>query len=199
MNYWIIIDDTEQGPYSIEQLKEIGFTADTPVWYEGRADWVAASAVDELAALLPAPEPPALPVETPPVPEAAAAFQVPDVPAVPAVPVPQAQPVPQPAAPAQSTMIYAPAGAIPPGYVLVAQGEPKCPPTYLVWAIICTIVCFLPFGICAIICAAKVSGHFKAGRLEKAHKMSERAALFIILSIVAWLIWMPFSVVFAML
>ena len=57
----------------------------------------------------------------------------------------------------------------------------------------------LVMGVCAIICAAKVSSHYKAGRLEKASRMSERAALFVILSIVAWLIWIPFSVVFAML
>ena len=117
-----------------------------------------------------------------------------DIPVVPSAA--QASPEVQPQ---QSQVIYAPAGAIPAGYVAIAQGEPKCPPTYLVWAIISTIVCFLPFGICAIICATKVNGHFKAGRLEKASKMSERAALFVILSIVAWLIWMPFSVVFAMM
>lgn len=191
MNYWIIIDDTEQGPFTIEQLQENGITADTPVWFEGQNDWVPASQVVELAALLPAPEPPAVPDTTPVAPSMSPAI---DVPAVPDA-TRQATEPQQPTA----RVIYAPADAIPAGYVAIAQGEPKCPPTYLVWAIICTIVCFLPFGVCAIICATKVNGHFKAGRLEKAQKMSERAALFVILSIVAWLIWMPFSVVFAMM
>lgn len=177
--YWIIINDTEQGPYSLEQLSGIGLTADTPVWREGMADWLPASQVDELADLMPAPQPPAIPVEE--TAEAAVDMTV----KAPVTPAP---------------VIYAPADAIPAGYVAIAPAaEPVCPPSYLVWAIIATVVCFLPFGVCAIICAAKVKGHFRAGRLEKASRMSERAALFVILSIVAWLIWMPFSVVFAML
>lgn len=175
MNYWIIIDNTPQGPYTPQQLSEMNLTAHTPVWHEGLTDWLPACKVDEIAGLLT----PAAPAITMPTPAATVA------PATPA-PIVQAAPVtPTPAAPT----------AVP----VTPAVEPKSPPTYLVWAIITTIVCFLPMGVCAIICAAKVSSHYKAGRLEKASRMSERAALFVILSIVAWLIWIPFSVVFAML
>lgn len=190
--YWIIINDTQLGPYSLEQLGEINLTANTPVWREGMTEWVPASQVDELAALIPAPQPPAVPTE--------AYDSTVHTPAVTVQDTPTVAIEPTPATVAVQPTVYAPANAIPAGYVAIAPaGEPVCPPTYLVWAIIATIICFLPMGICAIICATKVKGHFNAGRLEKASRMSERAALFVILSIVAWLIWMPFSVVFAMM
>lgn len=190
--YWIIINDTQLGPYSLEQLGEINLTANTPVWREGMTEWVPASQVDELAALIPAPQPPAVPTE--------AYDRTAHTPAVTVHDTPTVAIEPTPATVDVQPTVYAPANAIPAGYVAIAPaGEPVCPPTYLVWAIIATIICFLPMGICAIICATKVKGHFNAGRLEKASRMSERAALFVILSIVAWLIWMPFSVVFAMM
>lgn len=190
--YWIIINDTQLGPYSLEQLGEINITANTPVWREGMTEWVPASQVDELAALIPAPQPPAVPTE--------AYDSTVHTPAVTIQDTPTVAIESTPATVAVQPTVYAPANAIPAGYVAIAPaGEPVCPPTYLVWAIIATIICFLPMGICAIICATKVKGHFNAGRLEKASRMSERAALFVILSIVAWLIWMPFSVVFAMM
>lgn len=191
--YWIIINDTQQGPYSLEQLGEINLSTNTPVWREGMTEWIPAGQIEELAALIPAPQPPAIPTDayveagghTP----AATIQTIPVATIEPATTIVAGQPT-----------VYAPANAIPAGYVAIAPaGEPVCPPTYLVWAIIATIICFLPMGICAIICATKVKGHFKAGRLEKASRMSERAALFVILSIVAWLIWMPFSIVFAMM
>jgi len=181
MDYWIIINDTEQGPYTLEQLAIKDLTPDTPVWCEGMADWLPAKRVDELIPLLP--QPPAVPIQVPPVPETETCH------------------TPQPAQTdkAVQPLIYAPANAIPAGYVAITPAEAKCPPTYLAGAIICTILCFLPMGICAIICSIKTSGHFRAGRMEKASRMSERTALFIILSIVAALIWMPFSVVLAMI
>lgn len=190
MDYWIITDDNRQaGPYSLQDLSECDITPDTPVWHDGLNDWVKASEVEELAALL-ASQPPAVPVEEP----TGAQVIITCDNAEPQ----QQQPADQPASPA---VIYVPAYAIPPGYVPVvpAGTEPKSPPSYLVWAIICTIVCFLPLGVCAIIFSTKVKSHFKAGRLDKAYRASELAALFVILSFVVWLVWLPFSIVFAML
>lgn len=184
MNYWIIINETEQGPYTIEELAGMELTARTPVWCEGMPEWVPLETVEELAALLPAET-----VETAGVPAETA-------PAEPAVT--DVTPAPEAVTP-QATVIYAPADAIPPGYVVIQAAEAKCPPTYLVLAIISTIVCFLPLGVCAIICSTKIRKHFRNGDLEKARRMSERTALFIILSLVVWLIWLPFSVLYAMM
>ena len=202
MNYWIIINETEQGPFTVEQLRDMNLAGETPAWCEGMTDWVPASQIAELAAIIV----PAVPVETPPVPV------VPQVPPVPSddnavmpeqacPPVPEAQaPVMQTAThePQPAQVIYAPANAIPAGYVAVVKDDTKYPPTYLFWAIFSTIAFFLPLGVCAIICSVKTKGHARAGRFDKASRMSERTALFVILSLVAWLIWMPFSVVFAM-
>lgn len=191
MNYWIIIDETEQGPLTIEELRGMAIGPDTPVWCEGMADWMPASQIPELAGLIVAPV-----VETPPVP-ADAAVQVPPVPATAVSPLPQVPAQPCPAAP-QPEIVYVPADAIPAGYVAVMPAGGKCS-TYLFWAIFSTIVFFLPLGICAIICSVKTRSHLRAGRIEKAARMSERTALFVILSLVSWLIWMPFSVVFSMI
>lgn len=183
MNYWIIINETEQGPYTVDDLAGMELTPATPVWCEGMPDWQPLDTVPELAALLQPAEAEQASVE----PEVAEQPEAVEIPA-------QAE---SPAAPA--TVIYAPADAVPPGYVAIQAVGPKCPPTYLVLAIICTIVCFLPLGVCAIICSTKVRKHFSNGDYEKAARMSERTALFIILSLVTWLIWMPFSILFAMI
>ncbi|MBD5180361.1 MAG: DUF4339 domain-containing protein [Bacteroidales bacterium] len=101
----------------------------------------------------------------------------------------------------ESEMVYAPIGEVPEGYMPLAPetGKPKCPKSYLVLSIISTLLFFLPLGICAIFCSAKVEPHYQAGRYEQAYKMSNRAQLFIVLSIVCMLIWLPFSIIFAML
>lgn len=191
MEYWIIIDEAEHGPYTLGQLENIEFSGNTPVWHQGLADWVPAAQVDELGYILSrrAPAPAVVTAEVS-VPAEAADGITPR----------EAEPAPAQADVTVETPrpLCVPADAIPAGYVLVARDETKCPPTYLVWAIITTVVCFLPMGVCAILCANKVKKHFKAGNFDRACAMSERAALFVILSIVAWLVWMPFSIVFAM-
>lgn len=58
------------------------------------------------------------------------------------------------------------------------------PPTYLAWSIVMTILCcFIP-GIVAIIYSSQVSAKFYQGDLEGAHRASERAQIWIIVSFV---------------
>lgn len=78
-----------------------------------------------------------------------------------------------------------------------AQSEPECPPTYLVWSIIVTVLCCLPFGIAAIVCSAQVKSAYSRGNLPKAEKMSEAAQWCIILSIVLGLLWIPVQMAFS--
>lgn len=162
MDYWIIENEEQVGPLSIDALKELGITPSTPVWHDGLTDWLPASSLPELQPLF--------------------------VPAHPIVPV---QP---PVVPQQG---YTPAVACVSASA-VATGD-SCPPNYLVWAIIVTVLCCLPLGIPAIIYAAKVKSYYRSGNMAMAHKASERAALFVILSFVLGLIAIPFQMVMQMI
>lgn len=48
MEFFIIMNDQQQGPFTIEQLSGMSIMPDTPVWHEGMADWTTASNVAEL-------------------------------------------------------------------------------------------------------------------------------------------------------
>lgn len=48
-------------------------------------------------------------------------------------------------------------------------------PNYLVWAILATVFCCLPFGIVAIVYASQVSSHLAAGNYEAALRSSNTA------------------------
>ena len=52
MNYFIIVNDQQQGPFTIDELKLRAITADTLVWAEGMPEWVPAGQVDELKVIL---------------------------------------------------------------------------------------------------------------------------------------------------
>ncbi len=53
MNYWLMVDNNRIGPLTLDQvLGQPGVTMQTPVWYEGLADWTTVAAVPELAARL---------------------------------------------------------------------------------------------------------------------------------------------------
>ena len=61
--YFIVENKEHQGPFSIEELREMGITADRLVWSEDMTDWTPASEIEELKAVLkPAPlTPPRVP------------------------------------------------------------------------------------------------------------------------------------------
>ncbi len=49
------------------------------------------------------------------------------------------------------------------------------PDSYMVWAILCTVLCCLPLGVVSIIYAAKVDGLYKAGDYQGAIDASNNA------------------------
>jgi len=49
------------------------------------------------------------------------------------------------------------------------------PPSNLVWAILCTLFCCLPFGIVSIVFAAQVNGKWQAGDVAGAQESSRKA------------------------
>ncbi|MBA4717225.1 MAG: CD225/dispanin family protein [Verrucomicrobiales bacterium] len=50
-------------------------------------------------------------------------------------------------------------------------------PSHLVWGILVTLCCCLPFGIVSIVYASKVDGFVVAGDIEKAKENSKKAAM----------------------
>ncbi|MCY4528103.1 MAG: CD225/dispanin family protein [Chloroflexi bacterium] len=57
------------------------------------------------------------------------------------------------------------------------DGPPPHVPNHLVWAILVTIFCCLPFGIVSIVYAAQVNGFVAEGRLDSARQASENAKM----------------------
>ena len=54
------------------------------------------------------------------------------------------------------------------------QGQPE-PENYLVWAILCTVLCCLPIGIVSIVYSTKVSGLWSQGRYAEAQAAADSA------------------------
>lgn len=65
-------------------------------------------------------------------------------------------------------------------------GEPLRPrPTsYLVWAILATVFCCLPFGIVSIVYAAKVDNAYNMGLIAESYRLSKNARTWMIVSAV---------------
>ncbi len=61
MNYFIIINGRQSGPHSLNELRSMQITRQTPVWTDGMPDWADAGDVPELAVLF-APRPPKAPL-----------------------------------------------------------------------------------------------------------------------------------------
>ncbi len=87
-----------------------------------------------------------------------------------------------------------PPGGYPPGgYVPGTPGPgwqslgPK-PPSYLVWAILTTLFCCLPFGIVSIVFAARVDSKYNAGDVAGSREASEQAKKWAIVSAVTSLV-----------
>lgn len=52
MEFFIIQNDEQHGPFTIDQLRDMGIEATTPVWHSGLDNWTLASDIDELRDLL---------------------------------------------------------------------------------------------------------------------------------------------------
>lgn len=74
---------------------------------------------------------------------------------------------------------------------------PKQPSSYLAWAIVVTLLCCLPAGVAAIIFSCRVNSKWARGEYDDAVRASNRAQLWIILSIVHGLIWSVASMFWA--
>lgn len=86
-----------------------------------------------------------------------------------------------PEMPMQQVVPIAPLSPIPP---LPPSQRPEMPPTNMVWAIVSTLLCCMPAGVVAIIYASQVASKFYAGDVLGAKKASDRAAIWVIASVV---------------
>lgn len=75
-----------------------------------------------------------------------------------------------------------------PGY----QGYPE-PNNHLVWAILCTVLCCLPFGIASIVYSTKVAGLWSQGRYAEAHDASAKAKKWAIIGAVTGAVFIAIS------
>ena len=181
--YWIVVDKSHEGPFTLEELVSLHVSPETYAWYPGLPKWTRVKDIPELAdAIAEAAEAEAAETEVP-------AVEPDPVPAsVPPPPPPlrvSTQPVqPQPVMEMKETK---------------CENEEKRPANYLAWSIITTILFFLPLGIVAIIFSSKVNGQWALGKREEARKSSELAAWFSNIAFVVGLIWYPFSVAIAMI
>lgn len=83
---------------------------------------------------------------------------------------------PQPGWPGQQPGWQAPQ----PGW----PGQPE-PENYLVWAILVTVLCCLPFGIVSIVYSTKVSGLWSQGRYAEAQAAADNAKKWAIIGAIA--------------
>ncbi len=152
MNYWIIHNGLKLGPMSLEQVRAMNLSPETPVWRTGMPDWATACDFPELADTLAIPH-------IPPTPAPLAA--------TPCEPMPE-------------------------------QVRPM-PSSYLAWSIVATILCCIPFGIVAIYYASKVESRYISGNIDGAYRASDNAQLWIIVSISAGLVALPFQMLFSLI
>ena len=66
--YFININSEQKGPFSLEELKDMQLTKNTPIWYKELEDWTTVDKIDEVKELLGSTPPPftTIPVTPPP-------------------------------------------------------------------------------------------------------------------------------------
>ena len=198
--YWVNIDGIQSGPISRDELANIDFNPEvTYVWHEELDDWQRIDRLSEFADIVAAKQKAAAEsaehselseqsehsenseqseesehsessVTPPPVPQ----------PPMPQPPMPQ-PPIPQPPMPQPPVAPEAEA------------------PTNLVWAVIATVMCCQITGVIAIVYGAMTSSANSAGNYEKARRYSDIAQIWVMVSIVLGLIYMPIALLMMML
>ncbi len=158
--YYYANGDQQLGPFTIQELQSKNLTKDTYVWYEGLSDWTRAGDLPEMNPLFGA----ALGHDQP-----IANQNQPTVQQTPQAPVNQGgyqQPIGHHGNPQQ------PLG--------------QKPKTWLVESILVTIfmtlTCCLPLGIVGIVYANQVESKWKAGDYNGAHKASDNARIWTLVS-----------------
>lgn len=167
MNYWIARNREKTGPLRRDELLDAGLTEDTLVWREGLPTWTRAGSLEELAGLFRDND---TGIETGPAPQ--------ETP-------PPAYHTPRPPQPRDA---FVPAEAKP------AARLPEKPASYVGWSIAAIVCCCMIPAIVALVFGMKVGSRYDNGDYAGAEKASEMAEIWLIVSIVAGLVVLPFSI-----
>ena len=155
MNYFIIENGQQAGPFSIDQLRIRKITGETMVWHEGMAQWGKAKDVPSLATLLQLGTPPT----PPPTPHYGQTSQQP-----PHYGYNPPQPQPQPTQPCPDNHL---------GLSIVAT----------IMTFVCCFP--IPIGIVALVYSLNVESKWKRGEYAKAESNAKNAKNWGIASIIA--------------
>lgn len=153
--YYVGPDGNARGPILPTEFLQYGLNADSLVCQEGGTQWVAIRNIPGLVNYL----------RVSPQSEGRQAQDAPFSGQHPGSPYPDEQPKGGP--------YGAPNSGMPGGYP---------PPTNMVWAILTTVLCCLPFGIVAIVKASQVTNLWMAGRYEESRAASKAAGIWSIVS-----------------
>ena len=181
--YYVDGNNQQQGPIDAAQLPSFGVTAKTLVWCEGMANWQVAGEIPELASLFAAKQP-----EIPVQPQMQ--------PGTPAQPQMQQQVQPQPRNINNCQQTQQPMNTQPPFQQPNNQQMPPQPDNYLVWAILVTVLCCLPFGVASIIYSVKVGSLYAQGDYNGAVDASQKAKKFAMIGGIGGLVFIIIYVIF---
>ncbi len=181
--YYVDGNNQQQGPIDAAQLPSFGVTAKTLVWCEGMANWQVAGEIPELASFFAAKQP-----EIPVQPQMQ--------PGTPAQPQMQQQVQPQPMNINNFQQTQQPMNTQPPFQQPNNQQMPPQPDNYLVWAILVTVLCCLPFGVASIIYSVKVGSLYAQGDYNGAVDASQKAKKFAMIGGIGGLVFIIIYVIF---
>ena len=181
--YYVDGNNQQQGPIDAAQLPSFGVTAKTLVWCEGMANWQVAGEIPELASLFAAKQP-----EIPAQPQMQ--------PGTPTQPQMQQQVQPQPMNINNFQQTQQPMNTQPPFQQPNNQQMPPQPDNYLVWAILVTVLCCLPFGVASIIYSVKVGSLYAQGDYNGAVDASQKAKKFAMIGGIGGLVFIIVYVIF---
>ena len=181
--YYVDGNNQQQGPIDAAQLPAFGVTTKTLVWCEGMANWQAAGEIPELASFFAAKQP-----EIPVQPQMQ--------PGTPTQPQMQQQVQPQPMNINNFQQTQQPMNTQPPFQQPNNQQMPPQPDNYLVWAILVTVLCCLPFGVASIIYSVKVGSLYAQGDYNGAVDASQKAKKFAMIGGIGGLVFIIIYIIF---
>lgn len=170
--YWIIEDGESVGPFSLEDLKSHDIAPTTKIWYRELEEWTKAEDTALADVLFPKATPPSFSTDS---------FQ-------------QVNYNPQPAVSHidETKLRQAYEKGLEEGKQLDKDTDiHQCPPTYLVWSVVATVLCCVPLGIVSIIYASNVTKYFHNGEYLKAKKASDKALYWTLANIIVWMVTYP--------